>query len=421
MAPTVSTKANHSRYERALSNASGKPQPKGGPSQRELHAQRKAHWAALRHQTHTSKEHLTQTVLDAVSLCLDLKKAQLAGKKTKQLLRNIMTRNAKDPAFSQFYQVCENFSNWEEVIHSFASRPQDVELNASLTSVARQIINSVIPQVETLTRTPAQSPLQFEDPTIYPLYECGECEHLFRHDGPIDENHCPACGCITHDAQLVDEPEELTEVQTYLDGSIKYIKLVGFASGFDYEDKNIEACQQTLDQIEQLIDALYPTDKIYVIWDNDQDGDGALQYVLRQLASTYSYDYLGFIRVKRDVDPDNLIREMEHFEVINVVNTTDELKDAPPDDWSFHGKIGIDKMVLHAAHQFPEPRNLAIFFVGGATTAFATSQEGQPEGEAPYYKRKYPHIPLFINENVSRNGQTSADFGWPATRGSVFQ
>ena len=267
---------------------------------------------------------------------------------------------------------------------------------------------------------PAQSPLQFEEP-IHTLYECGECEHLFRHDGPIDENHCPACGCITHDAQLVDEPEELTEVQTYLDGSIKYIKLVGFASGFDYEDKNIEACQQTLDQIEQLIDALYPTDKIYVIWDNDQDGDGALQYVLRQLASTYSNDYLGFIRVKRDVDPDNLIREMEHFKVINVVNTTDELSAAPPGDWSFHGKLGIDKMVLLAAHNYPEPRNLAIFFVGGATTAFATSQEGQPEGEAPYYKRKYPHIPLFINENVSRNGQTSADFGWPATRGSVFQ
>ena len=417
MAPTVSTKANHSRYERALSNASGKPQPKGGPSQRELHAQRKAHWAALRHQTHTSKEHLTQTVLDAVSLCLALKKAQLAGKKTKQLLRNIMTRNAKDPAFSQFYQVCENFSNWEEVIHSLASRPQDVELNASLTSVARQIINSVIPQVETLTRTPAQSPLQFEDPTIYPLYECGECEHLFRHDGPIDENHCPACGCITHDAQVVDEPEELTEVQTYLDGSVKYVKIAGYASGFTPD--NIEACQQTLDQIDQLIHA--SPDKMYFVWDNDQDGDGALQYVLRQLASTYSDQYIGFIRIKRDIDPDNLIMGMEHFEVINVVNTTEELSGAPPGDWSFHGKVGIDKMVLHATHQYPEPRNLAIFFVGGATTAFATSQEGQPEGEAPYYKRKYPHIPLFINENVSRNGQTSADFGWTAKDGDEFK
>ena len=417
MAPTVSTKANHSRYERALSNASGKPQPKGGPSQRELHAQRKAHWAALRHQTHTSKEHLTQTVLDAVSLCLDLKKAQLAGKKTKQLLRNIMTRNAKDPAFSQFYQVCENFSNWEEVIHSFASRPQDVELNLSLASVAQQIINSVIPQVETLTRTPAQSPLQFEDPTIYPLYECGECEHLFRHDGPIDENHCPACGCITHDAQLVDEPEELTEVQTYLDGSVKYVKIAGYASGFTPD--NIEACQQTLDQIDQLIHV--SPDKMYFVWDNDQDGDGALQYILRQLASTYSNQYIGFIRIKRDIDPDNLIEGMEHFQVINVVNTTDELSAAPPGDWSFHGKLGIDKMVLQAAHQYPEQRKLAIFFVGGATTVFGTSLHGQPEGEAPYYERTYPHIPLFINEHVSRNGQTSANFGWPATRGSVFQ
>lgn len=417
MPPTVSTKANHSRYERALSNASGKPQPKGGPSQRELHAQRKAHWAALRHQTHTSKEHLTQTVLDAVSLCLDLKKAQLAGKKTKQLLRNIMTRNAKDPAFSQFYQVCENFSNWEEVIHSFASRPQDVELNASLASVAQQIINSVIPQVETLTRTPTQSPLQFEDPTIYPLYECGECEHLFRHDGPIDENNCPACGCITHDAQLVDEPEELTEVQTYLDGSVKYVKIAGYASGFTPD--NIEACQQTLDQIDQLIHA--SSDKMYFVWDNDQDGDGALQYILRQLASTYSNQYIGFIRIKRDIDPDNLIEGMEHFQVINVVNTTDELSAAPPGDWSFHGKLGIDKMVLQATHNYPEQRKLAIFFVGGATTVFGTPQHGQPEGEAPYYERTYPHIPLFINEHVSRNGQTSANFGWPATRGSVFQ
>ena len=421
MAPTVSTKANHARYQRALDAAPGKPQPKGGLSQRELRARHKARWAAMRHQTHTSKEHLTQTVLDAVAMCLDLKKAQFARKRpAKKLLRIIMARNAKDPAFSQFYQICENYPNWEEVIHLLASRPQDVELNASLAFVARQIINSAFPQVqpEPLTRTPAQSPLQFEEPK-HILYECGECEHPFRHDGPIDENHCPACGCITHDAQVVDEPEELTEVQTYLDGSVKYVKIVGFASGFDYEDENLEACQQTLDQIDQLIHA--SPDKIYFIWDNDQDGDGALQYVLRQLASTYSNDYIGFIRIKRDIDPDNLIREMEHFEVINVVNTTDELSDAPPGDWSFHGKVGIDKMVLRAAHNYPEQHKLAIFFVGGAATAFATSQDGQPEGEAPYYERTYPDVPLFINEHVSRNGQTSANLGWPATRGSVFQ
>lgn len=416
MAPTVSTKANHSRYERALSNASGKLQPKGGPSERELRAQHKAHWAAMRHQTHTSKEHLTQTVLDAVAMCCDLKKAQFARKNTKKLLRNIMARNAKDPAFSQFYQVCETFPNWEEVIQSLASRPQDVELNASLASVARQIINSVIPQVEPLTRTPAQTPLQFEEPK-HTLYECGECEHPFRHDGPIDENHCPACGCITHDAQVVDEPEEHTEVQTYLDGSVKYVKIAGYASGFTPD--NIEACQHTLVQIDQLINA--SPDKMYVIWDNDQDGDGALQYVLRQLASTYSKEYIGFIRIKRDIDPDNLIAGMEHFEVINVVNTTEELSDAPPDDWSFHGKVGIDKMVLRATHQFPDPRTFAIFFVGGATTVFGSPQDGQPEGEAPYCHGTYPDVPIFINEDVSRKGQTSADFGWPAARGSVFQ
>lgn len=420
MAPAVSTKANHSRYQRALAAAPGKPQPKGSPSQRRKGA-RIAHWAttAMRLQTQASKEHLTQTVLNAVAMCWDLKKAQFARKNTKKLLRNIMTRNAKDPAFSQFYQICDNFPNWEEVIHSLASRSQDIELNASLASVARQIINSAFPQVqpEPLTRTPAQSPLQFEDPTIYPLYKCGKCEHLFRHDGPVDENRCPACGCITHDAQGVDEPEEHTEVQTVLDGSVRYVKIAGFASGFTPD--NIDACQKTLGQIDQLINA--SSDKIYVIWDNDQDGDGALQYVLHQLASTYSKDYIGFIRVKRDIDPDHLIREMEHFEVLNVVNTTDELSGAPPGDWSFHGKVGIDKMVLRAAHQYPEQRKLAIFFVGGATTVFGSPQDGQPEGEAPYCHRTYPDVPIFINEDVSRNGQTSADFGWPAARGSVFQ
>ena len=411
---------NKSRYQRAHVVAPGKSQSKGSPSQRELHAQQKAHWTTMRHQTHTSKEQLTQIVLDAVAMCSEFKKTQSAGKNTKKLLRNIMTRKAEDPSFAQFYQISEDFSDWDGALQFLASRPKDVELNVSLALVAQQIINSVIPQIEPLTRTPAQSPLQFEEPE-HTLYECAECEHLFRYDGPIDKHHCPSCGCITHDAQLVDEPEELTEVQTYLDGSIKYIKLVGFASGFDYEDKNIEACQQTLDQIEQLIDALYPTDKIYVIWDNDQDGDGALQYVLRQLASTYSSKYIGFIRIKRDIDPDNLIMGMEHFKVINVVNTTEELSGAPPGDWSFHGKIGIDKMVLQAAHQYPEQRKLAIFFVGGATTVFGSSQDGQPEGEASYCERTYPDVPLFINEHVSRNGQTSADFGWPATRGSIFQ
>lgn len=427
MAPTVSTQENCARYKRALARASGKRQVKGiSPTL----AQKNQEFA-LRQQAHTSPEQLTQTVLDAVSMYSQLKKLQLGGRNTKKLLGKIMARNAKDLAFSQFYKVCEDFHDWEKAIDFLNTRSEDFELNVRLAFIARQIINQTIPQVETLRRTKKQSPLQFEDDTVYPLYECAECDHQFRSEVPIDENHCSACRCITHDAQLIDEsnealqhqcplhPKPFPPTQTYLDGSIKYIKLVGFASGFDYEDKNIEACQQTLDQIDQLIDA--SSDKIYVIWDNDQDGDGALQYVLRQLASTYSYDYLGFIRVKRDVDPDNLIREMEHFEVINVVNTTDELKGAPPGDWSFHGKIGIDKMVLHAAHQFPEPRNLAIFFVGGATTAFATSQEGQPEGEAPYYKRKYPHIPLFINENVSRNGQTSADFGWTAKDGDEFK
>ena len=160
---------------------------------------------------------------------------------------------------------------------------------------------------------------------------------------------------------------------------------------------------------------------MYFIWDNDQDGDGALQYILRQLTSTYSNEYIGFFRIKRDIDPDNLIMGMEHFEVINVVNTTEELSGAPPGDWSFHGKVGIDKMVLHATHQYPEQRKLAIFFVGGATTVFGTSQDGQPEGEALYCERTYPDVPIFINEDVSRDGQTSADFGWPAARGSVFQ
>ena len=416
MAPTTSTMANKSRYQRALVAAPGKPQPKGSPSQHELHAQRKANWTAMRHQTHTSKEHLTQTVLDAVSMCSEFKKTQRAGKNTKKLLRNIMTRKAKDHSFAQFYQISEDFSDWSTALHFLASRPQDVELNTSLALVAQQIINSVIPQIEPLTRTPAQSPLQFEEPK-HTLYECGECEHLFRYDGPIDKHHCPSCCCITHDAQVVDESEELTEVHTYLDGSVKYVKIAGYASGFTSD--NIEACQQTLDHIDQLIHA--SPDKMYFIWDNDQDGDGALQYILRQLTSTYSNEYIGFIRVKRDIDPDNLIMGMEHFEVINVVNTTEELSGAPPGDWSFHGKVGIDKMVLQAAHQYPEQRKLAIFFVGGATTVFGTSQDGQPEGEALYCERTYPDVPIFINEDVSRNGQTSADFGWPTTRGSIFQ
>ena len=171
-----------------------------------------------------------------------------------------------------------------------------------------------------------QSPLQFEDDTVHPLYECAECEHPFRSEVPIDENHCPACRCITHDAQLVVESEELTEVQTYVDGSVKYAKIAGYASGFTAE--NIEECQQTLDQIDQLIHA--SPDKMYFIWDNDQDGDGALQYILRQLTSTYSNEYIGFFRIKRDIDPDNLIEGMEHFKVINVVNTTEELSGAPP-------------------------------------------------------------------------------------------
>ena len=413
MARTVSTQENHARYERALARSSGKRQVKGIS----LNLPQKTREFALRHQAHTSPEQLTQTVLDAVSMYSQLKKLQLGGRNTKKLLRKIMTRNAKDLAFSQFYKVCEDFHDWEKAIDFLNTRSEDFELNVRLAFIARQIINQTIPQVETLTRTPAQSPLQFEDPTIYPLYQCGECEHLFRHDGPIDENHCPACGCITHDAQLVDEPEELTEVQTYLDGSVKYVKIAGYASGFTPD--NIEACQQTLDQIDQLIHA--SPDKMYFVWDNDQDGDGALQYILRQLASTYSNQYIGFIRIKRDIDPDNLIREMEHFEVINVVNTTDELSAAPPGDWSFHGKLGIDKMVLQAAHNYPEQRKLAIFFVGGATTVFGTPQHGQPEGEAPYYERTYPGIPLFINEDVSRNGQTSADFGWTAKDGDEFK
>ena len=416
MSSTASTITNKSRYQRAHVVAPDKSQSKGSPSQSELHVQKKTHSDTMRYQTHVSKEQLTQTVLDAVAMCSEFKKTQRAGKNTKKLLRNIMTRKAEDPSFAQFYQISEDFSDWDGALQFLASRPKGVELNVSLALVAQQIINSVIPHIEPLTRTPAQSPLQFEEPK-HTLYECGECEHPFRYDGPIDKHHCPSCGCITHDAQVVDESEELTKVHTYLDGSVGYVKIAGYASGFTAD--NIEECQQTLYQIDQLIHA--SPNKIYFIWDNDQDGDGALQYVLRQLASTYSSKYIGFIRVKRDIDPDNLIMGMEHFEVINVINTTEELSGAPPGDWSFHGKVGIDKMVLQAAQQYPEQRKLAIFFVGGATTVFGTSQDGQPEGEASYYERTYPDVPLFINEHVSRNGQTSADFGWPATRGSIFQ
>ena len=416
MARTVSTQENHARYERALARSSGKRQVKGISPTRPQKTQE----FALRHQAHASPEQLTQTVLDAVSMYSQLKKLQLDGRNTKKLLRKIMARNAKDLAFSQFYKVCEDFHDWEKAIDFLNSRPEDVELNVRLAFIARQIINQTIPTptpTPTLRRTKKQSPLQFEDDTVHPLYECAECEHPFRSEVPIDENHCPACRCITHDAQLVVESEELTEVQTYVDGSVKYAKIAGYASGFTAE--NIEECQQTLDQIDQLIHA--SPDKMYFIWDNDQDGDGALQYILRQLTSTYSNEYIGFFRIKRDIDPDNLIMGMEHFEVINVVNTTEELSGAPPGDWSFHGKVGIDKMVLHATHQYPEQRKLAIFFVGGATTVFGTSQDGQPEGEALYCERTYPDVPIFINEDVSRDGQTSADFGWPAARGSVFQ
>lgn len=203
MAPTVSTQSNHALYEKALARASGKRQVKGiSPL-----LPQKTRGIALRHQVHTPPEHLTQTVLDAVSMCSQLKKSQFAGKNTKKLLRNIMTRNSKDLAFSQFYKVCEDFQDWEKAIDFLNSRPEDVELNEYLALIARQIINSIFPQVESLTRTKNQSPLQFEDDTIYPLYECAECDHQFRSEIPIDENHCHACHCITHDARLVDEQE----------------------------------------------------------------------------------------------------------------------------------------------------------------------------------------------------------------------
>lgn len=205
MAPTVSTQSNHARYERALDRASGKRQVKGIS----LLQPKKTREFALRHQAHTPPEHLTQTVLDAVSLCSQLKKAQFAGKNTKKLLRNIMTRNAKDLAFSQFYKVCEDFHNWKKTIDFLNSRPEDVELNEYLALIARQIINSLFPQVESLIRTKNQSPLQFDDDTIYPLYECAECDHQFRSEVPVDENHCPACRCITHDARPVDEQESV--------------------------------------------------------------------------------------------------------------------------------------------------------------------------------------------------------------------
>jgi len=427
MPPTVSTKSNHSRYERAMSNASGKLQHKGGSTDRELSAQKRAHWSALRNQTHASSEHLTQTVLDAVAMCYELKKTQFSQKNTKKLLRNIMTRKSKDMAFSQFYQVCDDFSDWKETINFLTSCPKNAELNVSLAFVARQIINSVFPKVEPHPPTKAnnQLPPRVEHDTIHPLYECAECDHQFHSEIPIDENHCTICNSITHDARLVDKaygrsglqfPPSSPRQHSYLDGSIKFVKLVGFANGFELDEDNETAIQQTIYQIEQLIET--SQDKIYFIWDNDQDGNGALQYVLRQLCSTYSYDYIGFIRVKRETDPDNLIREMEHFEVTNIINTTSELSSAPDGDWSFHGKIGIDKIILQATE---EQRKLAIFFVGGATTAFATCQEGQPEGEAPYYERTYPDVPLFINDKISRNGQTSKNFGWTTEKGAVFQ
>lgn len=210
-------------------------------------------------------------------------------------------------------------------------------------------------------------------------------------------------------------PSKLPQ-KTYLDGFTQYIKIVGFASGFELDEKNKSAIQKTLLQIDQLINA--SSKKVYFIWDNDQDGNGSLQYVLQQLSSTYSNDHIGFIRVKRACDPDNLIGDMEYFEVNNVINTEEELASAPEGDWSFHGKIGIDKIVLQANQ---DKSNVAIFFVGGASTAFAICKDGQPEGEAPYYERKHPKIPLFINDTISRKGLSSKDFGWTEDRGATFQ
>ena len=207
MARTVSTQQNHIRYERALARSSGKRQVKKISP---LRAQ-KTQEPALRYQPHTPPEHFTQTILDAVSMCSQLKKLQLDGRNTKKLLRKIMTRNAKDLAFSQFYKVCEGFHDWEKTINFLNSRPEDVELNEYLALIARQIINSLFPQVESLTRTKNQSPLQFEDDTIYPLYECAECDQQFRSEIPIDENHCPACRCITYDARPVDEQESVLQ------------------------------------------------------------------------------------------------------------------------------------------------------------------------------------------------------------------
>ena len=201
MSFTVFTKKNHTRYERALARSSDKRQVKN----LSLLQPKKTQDFALRHQAHTPSEHLTQPVLDAVSMCSQLKKAQFEGKNTKKLLRNIMTKKAQDLAFSQFYKVCEDFHDWKATIDFLNSRPEDIELNEYLALVARQIINSLIPQVESLTPTKNQSPLQYKDDTIYPLYECAECDYQFCSEVPIDENHCPACRCITHDAKLIDE------------------------------------------------------------------------------------------------------------------------------------------------------------------------------------------------------------------------